>query len=76
ASRAISSGRPNASNDTWIGLAVSGNYSLGGLAKHQIAAAEAELRANRESLENQRLVTRSALKAAQIEVSGAAARRA
>ncbi|MBR8124273.1 TolC family protein [Burkholderia multivorans] len=76
ASRAISSGRPNASNDTWIGLAVSGNYSLGGLAKHQIASAEAELRANRESLENQRLVTRSALKAAQIEVSGAAARRA
>nr|WP_230943971.1 TolC family protein [Burkholderia diffusa] len=74
ASRSISSGRPNATNDTWIGLAVSGNYSLGGLARHQIAAAEAELRANRESLENRRLVTRSALKSAEIEASGAAAR--
>lgn len=74
ASRSISSGRPNATNDTWIGFAVSGNYSLGGLAKHQIAAAEAELRANRESLENRRLVTRSALKSAEIEASGAAAR--
>ncbi|MBR8315110.1 TolC family protein [Burkholderia dolosa] len=76
ASRSLSSGRPNATNDTWIGFAVSGNYSLGGLAKHQIAAAEAELRANRESLENRRLVTRSTLKAAQIEASGAAARMA
>ncbi len=74
ASRSISSGRPNATNDTWIGFAVSGNYSLGGLARHQIAAAEAELRANRESLENRRLVTRSALKSAEIEASGAAAR--
>lgn len=66
-SRAVSTGRANASNDTWIGLSLSGSFSFGNLAKHQIAAARADQRASRESLENQRLVTRSALHAARTE---------
>lgn len=73
-SRSLSTGRANASDDTWIGLSLTGNFSFGGLAKNRIAAAEAELRAKREALENQRLLTRTALQAAQTEAAGAAAR--
>jgi outer membrane protein, adhesin transport system len=73
ASRTMSTGRNNANDDTWIGLSLHGNISLGGLAQHQIAAAEAEKRAAAEALENQRMVTRTALNSAETEASGAAA---
>ena len=74
ASHAASTGRANASDDTWVGLSVIGSFSMGGLAQHRVAAARASLLAARESLENQRLVTRSALTAAEAEAAGAAAR--
>ena len=74
--RSLSTGRADVTNDTWIGLSLNGNFSFGGLAKHQASAADAELRASRESLESQRLSTRSALHAAEVEAEGAAARRA
>lgn len=74
ASRARSTGRANAADDTWIGLSLSGNFSFGGLAKHRIGAAEAERRAALETLENQRLVARTALASARIEAKGASAR--
>lgn len=73
-SRSLSTGRENINDDTFVGLTLSGSYSLGGLTRHQIAAAEAERRAAAEILENQRLVTRTALGAAETEASGAAAR--
>ncbi|MEG1767816.1 MAG: TolC family protein [Comamonas sp.] len=73
--RALSTGRADVTNDRWVGLQLTGSFSFGGLARHQSAAAQAELRASRESLENQRLITRSALNAAEIEADGAAARR-
>lgn len=73
--RSLSTGRADVTNDRWIGLQLTGSFSFGGLARHQSAAAQAELRASRESLENQRLVTRSALHAAEVEAEGAAARR-
>lgn len=60
--------------ETWVGLRLSGNVSLGGLHKHQISSAEAEQRAENQSLENQRLVTRTALGSAETEAAGAAAR--
>lgn len=72
--RSLSTGPANATNDTWVGVALTGNVSLGGLARHQIDAAQAERRAAADALENQRLVTRMALDSAQAEVSGAAAR--
>jgi len=72
--RSVSSGPANANDDTWVGLSLSGDFSLGGLARHRIAAAEAGLRASQESLENQRLATRSILYAAETEAAGAAAR--
>ncbi|MCD2513457.1 TolC family protein [Comamonas endophytica] len=73
--RSQSLGRADVTNDRWVGLQVTGSYGFGGLAQHQRDAALAELRASQESLENQRLVTRSALSAAEIEAQGAAARR-
>lgn len=73
--RSLSTGRADVTNDRWVGLQLTGSFSFGGLAQHQRAAADAELRASRESLENQRLITRSALHAAEVEADGAAARR-
>ncbi|MEI3854959.1 MULTISPECIES: TolC family protein [unclassified Ensifer] len=73
-SRSMSTGRTNANDSTWLGVSLRGNYSLGGLAKHQIAAAEAERLAAAQALENQRMVTRTALNSAETEASGAAAR--
>lgn len=74
--RSVSTGRADVTNDTWIGLSLNGNFSFGGLAQHQASAADAELRASRESLESRRLSTRSALHAAEVEADGAAARSA
>ncbi|MDP9992629.1 adhesin transport system outer membrane protein [Variovorax boronicumulans] len=74
ASRARSTGRANAADDTWIGLSLSGNFPFGGLTKHRVGAAEAERRAALETLENQRLVARTALASARIEAKGASAR--
>lgn len=74
--RSVSTGRADVTNDRWVGVQLTGSFSFGGLARHQRNAADAELRASRESLENQRLATRSALEAAEIEAQGAAARRA
>lgn len=73
-SRSMSTGRANANDNTWVGVSLRGNFSLGGLAQHQIAAAEAERRAAGQTLENQRMVTRTALNSAETEASGAAAR--
>lgn len=73
-SRSVSTGRANANDDTWVGLSLTGDFSLGNLAQHRIAAAEADRRAASDALENQRLVTRTALNAAATEAAGAAAR--
>lgn len=74
--RALSTGRADATNDRWLGVQLTGSFSFGGLNRYQRAAADAALRASRESLESQRLATRSALEAAETEARGAAARRA
>ncbi|UXC37063.1 TolC family protein [Cupriavidus gilardii] len=73
-SRSLSTGRANANDDTWVGLSIRGDFSLGRLAQHRIAAAQAQERAAADALENQRLRTRTALYAAQTEAEGAAAR--
>lgn len=73
-SRSMSTGQRNADDNTFVGLSLGGSFSLGGLAQHKIAAAEAERRAAAQTLENQRLVTRTALGSAETEASGAAAR--
>lgn len=71
-SRAI--GGTGVDNGTWVGISLTGNFSLSGLSQHQIAAAEAERRAAREVLENQRLIARTSLHSAEREESGAASR--
>jgi adhesin transport system outer membrane protein len=59
---------------TWVGIALTGSFSFSGLAQHQIAAADADRRAAREALENQRLISRTTLHSAQVEEVGAASR--
>lgn len=59
---------------TYVGMTLSGDFSLGGLTKHKINTALAEQRAEAQVLENQRLLTRTALGSAQTQASGAAAR--
>jgi adhesin transport system outer membrane protein len=76
AARTVSTGPASALNDTWFGLAVSGSFNLGDLGKRQVDAAQAALTASRDKLENERLVTRSALRSAQTEATGAAQRMA
>ncbi|MDW9652894.1 TolC family protein [Sinorhizobium meliloti] len=73
-SRSMSTGQRNANDNTFVGLTLGGKFSLGGLTQHQIAAAEAERRAAAQTLENQRLVTRTAVNSADTEASGASAR--
>lgn len=73
-SRNLSTARWNDDDTTYIGISLNGSFSFGGLTKHQIAAAEAEKLAAKQTLENRRLVTRTALGSAQTEASGAAAR--
>ncbi len=73
-SRALSNRSANIDNGTWIGISLTGNFSFSGLAQHQIAAADAERRAAREALENQRLISRTTLHSAEVEEAGAAAR--
>jgi adhesin transport system outer membrane protein len=60
--------------DSWVGLTLKGDFSAGGLNKNLIQAAEAEQRAESQALENQRLVTRTALGSAETEATGAEAR--
>jgi adhesin transport system outer membrane protein len=76
ATRTVSTGPASALNDTWIGVAVNGSFNFGDLATHQIDAAQAAAQASREALENERLVSRSALRSAQTEADGAAERMA
>lgn len=71
---AVSGGDDDYGRDTWVGLRLRGDISLGSLNKHQIEAAEAEQRAQSQALENQRLVTRTSLGSAETEAAGAAAR--
>lgn len=67
--------RKNSSDDnTWVGLSVNGDFSLGGKARHQISAAEADQRAAAQALENQRRNVRTAMNSARTEASGAYAR--
>ncbi|MEN7527080.1 TolC family protein [Cupriavidus sp. DL-D2] len=73
-SRAASTGPTNANDDTWIGVQIAGDFSLGGLNRHRIAAAKAEQRAALDSLDNERLQARTALNAASTEATGASAR--
>lgn len=68
------SARRNAYDSTFAGVTIGGSFSFGGLAQHQIDAAQAEKRAAEQALENQRLVTRTALNSAGVEASGAAVR--
>ena len=74
ASQSRSSAADSSDDKPFVGLAISGGFSLGGLAQHKVAAAEAEKRASAQALENQRLVTRTALGSAETETAGAAAR--
>jgi adhesin transport system outer membrane protein len=74
ASQSRSSASDSSDDKPFVGLAISGGFSLGGLAQHKVAAAEAEKRASAQALENQRLVTRTALGSAETETAGAAAR--
>jgi len=75
-SRSVSTGQRNDRDDTYIGLSITGSFSLGGLSAHRIASAEAERKATAQTLENQRLVTRTALGSADLEAAGASARMA
>ncbi|MGC4026064.1 MAG: TolC family protein [Mesorhizobium sp.] len=61
-------------HDTHVGLTLSGDFSLGGLNKHQISTAIAERRAEAQALENQRMLTRTALGSAETQAAGASAR--
>ena len=74
ATRTVSTGPASALNDTWVGLTLNGSFSFGNLSTHQIDAAQAAAQASREALENERLISRSALRAAQTEADGAAER--
>jgi outer membrane protein, adhesin transport system len=78
ATTSVSAGDPNmngrTNDSTFIGVTLNGSFSLGGLTKHQIAAAEAQKRAATEMLESQRLLTRTAVDSARTEASGAEAR--
>ncbi len=76
ATRTVSTGPASALNDTWVGVALNGSFNFGDLATHQIDAAQAAAQASREALENERLVSRSALRSAQTEAAGAAERMA
>lgn len=60
--------------DNWVGLRLSGDFSTGGLNKNRIAAAEANERAEKQALENQRLVARTTIGSAETEAAGAVAR--
>ncbi|RZT39340.1 adhesin transport system outer membrane protein [Cupriavidus agavae] len=75
-SRSVSTGPTNANDDTWVGVQIAGDFSLGGLNRHRIAAAKAEQRAALDSLDNERLQARTALNAAATEAAGAWARKA
>lgn len=74
ASRTVSTSSQSGSDDVLVGITIGGSFSLSGLAHHKITAAEAEKNAAAQSLENERLVTRTALKSAETEALGAAAR--
>ncbi|WP_423766629.1 TolC family protein [Cupriavidus necator] len=73
-SRSVSTGRANANDDTWIGVAIAGDFSLGGLNRHRIDAARAGQRAAQQALDNERLLARTTLNSAATEAAGAAAR--
>jgi adhesin transport system outer membrane protein len=73
-SRSRSIGSAGVDNGTWVGISLTGNFSLSDLAQHQVAAAEADRRAAREALENQRLISRTTLHSAEMEEAGAASR--
>ncbi|MDR0476662.1 MAG: TolC family protein, partial [Desulfobulbaceae bacterium] len=74
ASKTSSTTPYNAADSSFFGVILGGNFSLGQLVKHQVAAAEAERLAAVQTLENQRLLVRTALGSAETEASGAAAR--
>lgn len=74
--RTVSTGPASALNDTWVGVTLSGSFNFGNLANHQINAAQAAAQASRDALENERLISRSALRSAQTEAAGAAKRMA
>ena len=74
ASRTMSTTPYNAADTSFAGVIINGGFSLGGLVKNKVAAAEAERQAAMLTLENQRLVVRTALGSAETEAAGAAAR--
>lgn len=73
-SRTLSTSGWDDNDSTYIGISLNGSFSFGGLTRHQIEAAEADKVAAQQTLENRRLVTRTALGSAQTEAAGAAAR--
>lgn len=74
-SQSGATGQRNATNDsTFVGLQLSGQFSTGKREKHQIEAAEAELRAARQARDNEQLVSRTTRGSAETEEKGAAAR--
>jgi adhesin transport system outer membrane protein len=61
-------------DSTFLGLSLSGSFSLGGLGKHRVASAKAERVAALQELENRLLTARSMLHSSETEAEGAMAR--
>lgn len=66
--------RGDSGSGTKFGVNLGGSFSLGGQSKYQIKAAEEEYIAAGQVVENEKLVTRTALSSAETEAAGAAAR--
>lgn len=73
-SQSLSTRKEDDYDNTWVGLRLNGEFSLGGKARHQIDAAMADQQAADQTLENQRRNVRTAMNSAKTEASGAYAR--
>ncbi|WP_245256560.1 TolC family protein [Bartonella tamiae] len=69
-----SSNRNVANDSTFVGLQLSGRFSIGKREKYQIEASDAELRAAKQARDNDLMTTRTTLGSAETESSGAEAR--
>jgi adhesin transport system outer membrane protein len=71
-SQSATTGDRNSSNDsTFVGLQLGGDFSLGRREKHEIEASEAELRAAKQTRDNDVMTTRTTLGSAETEGAGA-----
>ncbi|MHC5308250.1 TolC family protein [Bartonella sp. LJL80] len=74
-SQSKATGNRNVTNDsTFVGLQLSGSFSVGKKEKYQIEASQAELRAAKQARDNDLMTTRTTLGSAETEGSGAEAR--